>query len=184
MRKHARSLVNILREIVEDSTAEDIMWGCEVGVWRGHTSAALLKSFPNLYLSAVDPWELGAFNPTMVREMQELRKAHEEFCQLTDPFNPRVTILQMTSLEAASVCQDQSLDFVFIDGVHTYDHVCQDLRAWQPKVASGGVLSGHDYGGVGDRRGVFGVKRAVDEWAGEQKLSVYVAAGNVWWVQL
>ncbi len=31
----------------------------------------------------------------------------------------------------------------------------------------GGVVAGHDYDGKGDKRGLFGVKRAVDEYLGD-----------------
>lgn len=179
MRRHARSLVKLVRSIVGDPTS-----GCEVGVWRGHTSMGLLESFRNLHLYAVDPWELGEINPTMASKKSELQRAHEEFLQLTLPFNSRLTTLQMTSLIASSICSDSSLDFVFIDGVHTYDHVSQDVRFWQKKVKPGGLFCGHDYDGMGDRRGLFGVKRAVDEWATSNDLTIQVTGGNIWWVQL
>ena len=46
---------------------------------------------------------------------------------------------------AAATYQDGSLDFVFIDGQHTYEAVCEDIDAWLSKVKPGGVLAGHDH---------------------------------------
>jgi len=55
---------------------------------------------------------------------------------------------------------DQSVDFCFLDGDHTYEAVSEDVRNWFPKIRPGGILAGHDY--VSDEHA--GVKRAVDEF--------------------
>ena len=51
----------------------------------------------------------------------------------------------MTSMEAVANFDDNSLDFVYIDGLHTFDAVMLDLIFWSPKVRSGGIVAGHDY---------------------------------------
>ena len=50
------------------------------------------------------------------------------------------------SVDFAKGFEDASLDFVFIDGDHSYDQVLADMRAWLPKVKDGGWLGGHDVG--------------------------------------
>ena len=65
--------------------------------------------------------------------------------------------MRMDSVEAAKRVEDGSLDFVFIDGDHSYDGCKRDIAAWTPKVKLGGWIGGHDYS---ER---WGVKRAVDE---------------------
>ncbi len=54
--------------------------------------------------------------------------------------------LKMDSVQAASLFEDGSVDFVFVDGDHGYEPVKRDLTAWFPKVRPGGVIAGHDYG--------------------------------------
>lgn len=58
-----------------------------------------------------------------------------------------------TGKDAALVYADGSIDAVFIDEHHTYESVGDAIKAWMPKVRSGGWLSGHDlndhYPGVG-----------------------------------
>ena len=56
-----------------------------------------------------------------------------------------VNIIKSDSIEASKNYKDGSLDFVFIDGSHTYEDVCKDIRAWFPKVKNGGFIGGHDY---------------------------------------
>ena len=37
------------------------------------------------------------------------------------------------------------IDFLFIDGPHSYKGVCIDMDSWCPKVRKGGIISGHDF---------------------------------------
>ena len=46
---------------------------------------------------------------------------------------------------ASSYLPDKTLDFVFIDGDHTFNNVMLDILLWTPKVRKGGIISGHDY---------------------------------------
>ncbi len=48
-------------------------------------------------------------------------------------------------------------DMVFIDGGHEYENVAADVLYWLPRMAKGGLLSGHDYGWAD------GVTKAVEE---------------------
>jgi cephalosporin hydroxylase len=67
-----------------------------------------------------------------------------------------MTPIRLPSVEASKLYKDGNLDFVFIDAMHTYDAVKEDIAAWLPKVRVGGVLAGHDYDWPE-------VRRAVDE---------------------
>ena len=50
----------------------------------------------------------------------------------------------MTSAEAVNRFQDESCDFIYIDGNHEYSIVEEDIRIWYPKVKIGGYLCGDD----------------------------------------
>lgn len=53
-------------------------------------------------------------------------------------------------------------DMIFLDAMHTYDSVKDDIARWWPRVKAGGIMAFHDYG-----HGDFpGVKQAVDEVLG------------------
>ncbi|MGF1456733.1 MAG: class I SAM-dependent methyltransferase [Alphaproteobacteria bacterium] len=76
---------------------------------------------------------------------------------------PNAVVLQETSEAAVSRFDDESLDWIYIDGSHEYEDVRHDLRAWAPKIRSGGVIAGDDYywrNAAGD----YSVKKAVDEF--------------------
>ena len=68
-----------------------------------------------------------------------------------------VRVMQKESAAAAANFEDGTVDFAFIDANHDEAHVEADALAWLPKIKTGGMLSGHDYGEP------CGVKAAVDK---------------------
>ncbi len=48
-------------------------------------------------------------------------------------------------MDALEDFEDNSLDFVYIDGDHNFKHISEDIYEWTKKVRSGGIVSGHDY---------------------------------------
>lgn len=67
------------------------------------------------------------------------------FRQRMKPYEGRFCFV-WTDSETFSRCfAPESLDFVFIDGLHTYEGVKRDIEIWWPKVREGGILCGHDY---------------------------------------
>jgi len=176
MRGHSRVLIRLI-----NNTIKPPITGCELGCWRGHNTAALLQAFPNLNLTAVDPWEDGGDFSTMPERLEQILRAKQEFSEVTAFAANRLNVLRITSEAAAPQVADGSLDFVFVDACHTYEHVINDLRLWAPKVRVDGLICGHDYDGRGDRIGWFGVKPAVDELAREWGFTVGVVSHAVWW---
>lgn len=70
----------------------------------------------------------------------------------------RVDHWVMTSAEARTKWPDERpIDFLWIDGDHSYEGARHDFEAWKDLVAPGGVIAGHDY------KTKPGVKRAWDE---------------------
>ena len=63
------------------------------------------------------------------------------------------------SMEAVKNFNDNSLDFVYIDGNHDYQYVVNDIAEWSKKVKPGGIVSGHDYS-----KYMFQVVHAVNGW--------------------
>ena len=81
-------------------------------------------------------------------------------------------------MKAGRCFEDGELDFVFIDGEHSYEAAKADIKAWWPKVRSGGLFVGHDY----DRQRFPGVCRAVDEFRETRAVEVEMRGHGVWYV--
>jgi hypothetical protein len=86
-------------------------------------------------LYCIDPWE------TKLRHLSFL--ANIKILGLEGTVIP----IRSSSLDAAMLFEDSSLDGVFIDGLHLYPNVLADIDAYLPKVRSGGILFGHDLNG-------------------------------------
>ncbi|QDU37477.1 hypothetical protein Mal4_17910 [Maioricimonas rarisocia] len=161
-----------------------LRFGAEVGVYDGYTSDILLQAFPELHLWMVDPWhtidqpeEYANFDESRFEELRRIAM------WWTSHAEDRRFELRKPSLEASSLFPDASLDFVFIDADHHYDAVKADVHAWWPKVRTGGLLSGHDYGVYGDATGAWGVRRAVDEFAAERGVLPLLGADGTWCIE-
>lgn len=142
--------------------------GAEVGVAFGDYSELLCKSIPGLNLYCVDPYIPYKRGETLLRgvEEQENRMATAH-TRLINPFG--VTFIRKEGYEAAKDIPDNSLDFVYIDGDHSFDYVMLDLIAWTRKVRPGGIVSGHDFyrfrgAGVVDAVEAFTHAHQVHEW--------------------
>lgn len=56
-----------------------------------------------------------------------------------------VMVLKQDSLFAAKTLNDSVMDFVFLDGDHSYETVKAELQAFERKIRKGGYIGGHDY---------------------------------------
>ena len=110
-----------------------LLKGAEIGVDRGTFSEFMFKHMPGLELLCVDPW------------YWKLRgeSRYQSTVKKLAPYH--ATIIRKTSLEASLEIQDGALDFVYIDGDHTFDYVMVDLILWAKKVREGGLIALHDY---------------------------------------
>ena len=111
----------------------------EIGVFQGLYSEALCQKIPGLHLLCVDTWKPSRNHKNPVRMERYYRHAQKRLA----PF--KTTFMRMTSLEAATLVNDNSLDAVYIDALHDYKNVLDDLNAWVPKVRPGGIIAGHDW---------------------------------------
>lgn len=114
--------------------------GVEIGVYKGEFSEKICKSGLKLY--AIDPWRIydDFTNP---RGQDRLDFLYEHTKRLLAPYD--CTIIRKTSMEALALIPDGSLDFVYIDGNHSFKYIAEDIAEWSKKVRIGGVVSGHDY---------------------------------------
>jgi len=155
----------IYKQMVEN--ASDGAHFVEVGSFVGRSSSfmavEIMNSGKTIKFDCVDTWKgslvhqegqaseyFAVVDGTLFEEFEENMSPVYEFYQP----------IRMTSVEAAKLYSDKSLDFVYIDADHEYEAIKADITAWLPKVKIGGIIAGHDYPAWE------GVVRAVEELDG------------------
>ena len=119
--------------------------GVEVGVRNGKYSQVLCSWMPKLKLYCVDPWEDYDEYPERYITNYETNhiKAYDNAKKRLAPYN--CELIKDYSENAVKLFKDGELDFVFIDGNHSFQYVVADIALWSRKVRKGGIISGHDY---------------------------------------
>lgn len=153
--------------------------GLEIGCSEGDTTLHLLSNFSNLKLHGIDP-----YNKYIDWNGNDLNESHMSrtikiFEDKIAPYKKQHVLHKDFSDNVIDKFKNNSLDFIFIDGLHTYEQVLKDCRNYYPKIRSGGVFSGHDYRVIPD------VNRAVNEFANEVNINhILETEVDVWyWIK-
>lgn len=127
------------REELVDLFAElGFKQGVEVGTRKGDFAKCLITRIPNLHLTCVDPWM--AYDGSTQERMDGYYKLALENLK-----GLKITIIRKPSLEVVDKVKDEILDFVYIDGDHSFDMAVRDIIHWSKKVRKGGIIAAHDY---------------------------------------
>jgi predicted O-methyltransferase YrrM len=90
-----------------------------------------------------------------------------------------VDVVVQTSNDAAKTLAPEPIRLLYIDGLHTYEGVHDDITTWVPRVVPGGVIVFDDY--FNTNSGV-GVHQAVDELLASGQVSELHASYLLTWV--
>jgi hypothetical protein len=141
----------------------------EIGVYEGRFSELILSITRPRKLHLIDPWKYEA-DPAYERSFYGKAKGHSQarmdgmYESVVKCFkSKRVEIHRDDSAACSSRFPDNYFDWIYIDGNHLYEFVKQDLESYFPKMKSGGIVAGDDYGRDPNRWDKDGVKRAVEE---------------------
>lgn len=135
---------------------QETIVGLEIGVASGWTMNHFLQNLSNLQLTGIDPY-IGYMDGN-IKIAQEMLDAQYLAAQdnISD-FAPRGKILRGYSQDFVNSFEDKSLDYIFIDGDHSYEGALRDCELFFPKIKSNGIFAGHDWS-------FDGVQKAVNEF--------------------
>ena len=165
--------------------------GIEIGVWAGDTSEKFInRGLKHLHL--VDSWSVEAYltqknpekgsNENFLEVMSKHAKSskQEDVQEFFDELHnfvysryklfPEVTIHRKPSAEFFKDFTEK-VDWVYVDGAHSYDECLEDLIASLSVIKPGGWLIGDDYEWE-LTRGKPGVTKAVNEFAQTHNLKL------------
>jgi cephalosporin hydroxylase len=147
----------------------------ELGCWKGKSSVFLgseiLKSGKKIKVHFVDHWG-GSDEPE--------HKADPDLERVFEVFQGNIALLRglncsvhrRSTVDSAKDFADDSLDFIWVDAGHEEHEVLADIKAWWPKLKTGGVMGGDDYP-------MNGVKSAVTQVFPQHEVGS--ESGWQWW---
>ena len=170
---------NIVNEVKQHTV------GAEIGVWMGNTSAAFLnRGIRKIHL--VDSWSCEPYKKTneyksydeylskyaRLLKVEKSEKAftkyyNDVFKSVEDRFilDSRVNIHRMTSKEWFKNFNGDKLNWIYIDGDHSYEGTLFDLENSLNVVRKNGLIMGDDYGWPNTKwKPKDGVTQAVNEF--------------------
>jgi predicted O-methyltransferase YrrM len=126
----------------------------EIGVQFGRsiTVLGLVGKEKGYHVRGVDNWE-----------EDESPKAHAHIQEQIKKYDMPITLLSMSSREAAGLLDFQKFDLIHIDGDHTYEGVKTDIELWSSRVKTGGYFVFDDY----EQKGLPDVRWAVNTFVSE-----------------
>lgn len=151
----------------------------EIGVGYGGNAENILNNRNVEILYGVDPFTHDENADSVMNVSQEdFDDIYKFVTKKLSPFNDRLKLIRKPSVGATDDVPD-NLDFIYIDGDHSYQGVFDDLCAWFKKVRVGGIIAGHDY----DHPALPGIKKAVDEFFRRFGWEIHKEDNFVWWVE-
>lgn len=133
-----------------------------IGAGMGTSALAFLEARDDAIVYSIDIEDESALG-SLRREREALEEA-----EMWD--DARIKQLHGDSKQIGSKWDKGSLDLVFSDDGHYYEHTKGDIEAWLPFIRNDGLIAFHDYKGQYD----MGVSRAVDELMGEHEQIAHV----------
>ena len=144
----------------------------EIGSYLGASTCFLAAGVSSRQgkVYAVDTW-------TNIAMTEGPRDTFADFLRHTKSFEESIVVMRGMSEEVGKGFP-RCIDLLFIDGDHSYEGVCSDIRTWLPKVKNGGVLMFHDYGWAE------GVQKAVKEFIEPVQREKGRVLDNTYWTRI
>ena len=148
--------------------------GAEIGVFEGNNALNILQTLPIKTLYLIDPYFTYYVEDNISKRisLEAYNVAKEKLGKFS-----QIKFIIKTSDEAHKDIHEP-LDFLYIDGNHTYEYVKRDITNYYPLIKSGGIMGGHDY-----TRDFNGVVKASKEFARENSLELNTIYPDWWFIK-
>lgn len=119
----------------------------EIGVYRGEFARKILEKCQCIEkYTMIDPWKhLTQWNKPFNTDNATFDKFYQETLQKTNFVKEKRIVLRGKTTEVINQIQDNTFDFVYIDGDHTLKGISIDLINLWPKVKENGFIMGDDF---------------------------------------
>jgi hypothetical protein len=137
----------------------------EIGSYQGESTEIFCSHLATKKLYSIDPY-LNGYDEKDIASVSPMDIVEKEFIKRMSKFldTGKCIKLKMKSEDAINHV-NELLDFVYIDGCHTYECAKFDIFHWYKKIKKGGYIGGHDFH-------FQGVQKAIQEFLQETNYTV------------
>lgn len=136
------AMIKTLEEKTGDLSSQIMV---EIGSYTGQSTEIFAQRFKHVF--SIDPYDEGQHKGTTDAQILNFGKFNEvenEFIKRCSKYK-NITKIKRTSNDAVELFKPETLDFVYIDGLHTYEQCRLDIINYMPFIKKGRYLGGHDW---------------------------------------
>lgn len=135
--EYERGLLELIKQLGETQNKRMV----EIGSFIGESTILFAQNFREVI--AVDPFKSGYDDNDSTSHL-DFNYVYPEYIKRTSTY-PNIKTIRLTSNDAVDILKDELFDFIYIDGLHTYEQVKIDIQNYLPLIRKGGAIAGHDY---------------------------------------
>jgi len=172
-----------MMDFIKKNYKKNDLVGVEIGTYEGSNAHNMLRTNQKIkMLYLVDPYEIYAKYKNDADPITSMGSSHIEdvFIKAQNKlkkYEERLFFIRKYSNDAVNDIPEK-IDFIYIDGNHSYDFVKQDIDLFFNKVKDGGVIGGHDYD-----ESFPGVIKAAKEFSKKHNYKLYQSEYDWWCVK-
>lgn len=150
------------------------MVGIEIGTFQGKNAKSIFKICDIKRIYLIDPYDsYEDYHDNLTYHLKEAKKkAHNRLKDYED----KIVWVEKKSEDAVNDVKEK-VDFIYIDGNHSYEYTKKDIQLYWKTLKFGGVMGGDNFNDTID----YGVADAVIEFVVKNKLKLNLYQDD-WWV--
>lgn len=128
-------------EVIDVLNNTEINYGMEIGTYGGGSFLTLCEvANDNATLISMDLWAKPYNDPELKKQALKSMGKDNQIIHIYKGDSHEIQAIQWTN----GTLQDNKLDYLFIDGDHSYEGVKKDFNDYSPFVKKGGIIMFHD----------------------------------------
>lgn len=138
---YSEGLKNLISYINETKETKN-MTMIEIGSYAGESTEIFANNFKNVV--SIDPFLNDYDVNDITCKYMDLNEVYNHFNLILNKYQ-NIKHIRKTSDDAISELNNLKVDFIYIDGLHTYEQIKKDMQNYIPLINEGGFIGGHDY---------------------------------------
>lgn len=156
---------------LKNRSFERVFVGAEIGVASGDNALSICEELNIKKLFLIDPYIPYSDGGVITQYVDSCNIAVRKL----EKYKDKLEFIKLSSDEAVGKISEE-LDFVYVDGNHSYEFVLNDIEKYIQLLKPDGIIGGHDYWNL------TGVPKAVNESAKKLGWNLTVSLPD-WWLK-